>query len=231
MVSHKASVSAVGAEPVRRNGRERFAAILDAAVALFGTRGFGATTMSDIASQSHTAAGSLYRFFPTKEVVGDAVVVRYADRFETRFASLAETAHELSPAGLARAVADLMVELEDDHAAAISVADGGGITTIQQQTQTRRVMNVIARMIGRAFPSLASSEIPIRAFTVMQILKTFTLVSRSPLPEATDAVPQIRLVIEQYFCGLGEGHVRSGGNRSVNLIRPPSLPRNRPRTS
>lgn len=99
----------------------------------------------------------------------------------------------------------VMVELENDHAAAISVAEGGGITTMQQQAQTRRVLNVVARMVGRAFPRLALSEIPVRAFTVMQLLKTFTLVSRSALPEAKDAVPQIRLVIEQYFRVLAKG--------------------------
>ncbi len=76
---------------------------------------------------------------------------------------------------------------------------------MQQQAQTRRVLNVVARMVGRAFPRLALSEIPVRAFTVMQLLKTFTLVSRSALPEAKDAVPQIRLVIEQYFRVLAKG--------------------------
>ncbi|MEH2468913.1 AcrR family transcriptional regulator [Nitrobacteraceae bacterium AZCC 2161] len=215
MISHKSSAPQVGAEPVRRNGRKRVSVILDAAKVLFGTRGFDATTMSEIAIQSNTAAGSLYRFFPTKEAIGDAIVNRYGERFEIAFASLLEAAELLSAQQIALIAADIMVELEDDHAAAISVADAGGVTTEQRQIQTQRVLNVIAQVIRRAFPIIAPSKVPVCAFTLMQLFKTVTIVSRSQAPQAKGAIGEMRSVIELYLQSLGEAAgSENGASRS-----------------
>jgi len=63
MASQK-SIEAVA--PKRQRGRERVAAILDAAAQLFIEQG-QAVTMTEIAARSGTAIGSLYRFFPTRE--------------------------------------------------------------------------------------------------------------------------------------------------------------------
>ena len=37
-----------------------------------------AATMTEIAARSHTAIGSLYRFFPTKELIAEALLAEYA---------------------------------------------------------------------------------------------------------------------------------------------------------
>ena len=205
MVSHKSIAPLVGAEPVRRNGRERVSAILDAATALFGNRGFDATTMSEIASQSNTAAGSLYRFFPTKEAVGDAIVVRYVERFEIAFAGLAKTAGQLSATDIARIALDAMLQLENDHAAAISVAEAGGVTREQRQSQTDRVLDIIAQLISHAFPTVAPARVPVCAFTLMQLFKTVTVASKSHAPQSRAAIDEMRLAIELYLRSLGSG--------------------------
>jgi AcrR family transcriptional regulator len=204
MVSHTSSAPQVGAEPVRRNGRERVSAILDAATMLFGTRGFDATTMSDIASRSNTAAGSLYRFFPTKEAVGDAIVLRYGERFEIAFAGLVKTAAQLAVPDIARIALDAMRQIEDDHAAAISVAEAGGVTTEQRRNQTNRVLGIIAQLLKRAFPALPPARVPVCAFTLMQLFKTFTVTSKSPVPQAVGAIDEMRRAIELYLRSLGE---------------------------
>jgi AcrR family transcriptional regulator len=205
------SAPQVGAEPVRRNGRERVSVILDAAQVLFGTKGFDATTMSEIAGWSNTAAGSLYRFFPTKEAIGDAIVARYGDRFEIAFASLVETAGRLSASEIASTAADLMVELENDHAAAISVAEAGAVTTEQRRIQTQRVLDIIAQVIKHAFPTVTPSRVPVCAFTLMQFFKTITAISKSQVPQATGAIDEMRLVIELYLRSLGETAARASG--------------------
>ena len=43
--------------------------ILDAALKLFSTRGFGATSMRDIAHKAGVSTGSVYHQFPDKETV------------------------------------------------------------------------------------------------------------------------------------------------------------------
>ena len=51
-------------------------AILTAARRLFGTQGFAATTMDEIAEAAHVAKGAVYHHFKTKEAVfGCSVLV------------------------------------------------------------------------------------------------------------------------------------------------------------
>lgn len=51
-------------------------AILTAACRLFGTQGFAATTMDEIADGAHIAKGAVYHHFRTKEAVFEAVFDR-----------------------------------------------------------------------------------------------------------------------------------------------------------
>ena len=59
--------------PQRPRGHRRVAAILAAGEAVFQERGYDATTMTEIATRSGTAFGSLYRFFPSKAALADAL--------------------------------------------------------------------------------------------------------------------------------------------------------------
>ncbi len=63
-----------------RPTRER---ILDAAMALFGARGYRATTIGEIESAAGLAPrrGGLYRHFESKEAVFRAAIARYAEKF------------------------------------------------------------------------------------------------------------------------------------------------------
>ncbi|NIF31976.1 TetR/AcrR family transcriptional regulator [Enterobacter sp. Cy-643] len=80
-------------QPKRLRGHLRVAAITEAATRLFGEKGFDAVTMTEIAASSGTAIGSLYRFFPNKESLADALLLEYTreviDRLEVLEASVA----------------------------------------------------------------------------------------------------------------------------------------------
>ena len=65
--------------PQRSVGRERVAALVKAASDVICERGFDAATMAEIAERAGAKIGSLYRFFPSKEVLGDALVQHCAD--------------------------------------------------------------------------------------------------------------------------------------------------------
>lgn len=78
--------------PKRLRGHLRVAAITEAATRLFAEKGFDAVTMTEIAASSGTAIGSLYRFFPNKESLADALLLEYTreviDRLEVLEASV-----------------------------------------------------------------------------------------------------------------------------------------------
>src|ERR1700734_338123 len=90
------TIRAQALEPKRERGRTRVAAILDAGGAVFAEKGYDAATMTEIAARSNTAIGSLYRFFPTKEVLADALLERYAQQLMERFAALAQAASAMT---------------------------------------------------------------------------------------------------------------------------------------
>jgi AcrR family transcriptional regulator len=73
----------------RTDTKER---ILGAAIALFAAKGYAATTVAEIEAAVGLSPGSggLYRHFPSKEALLDAVLLGYADRVSKLRASLAK---------------------------------------------------------------------------------------------------------------------------------------------
>jgi len=64
--------------------------ILDAAEALFYTKGYMHTTIIDILESVNIAKGTFYYYFPSKEDVMDAIVMRYIEREVERATAIAE---------------------------------------------------------------------------------------------------------------------------------------------
>src|SRR5580692_5334242 len=100
MASQKSSAVA----PKRARGHARVEALLEAASAVFAERGYDSATMTEIAERSSTAIGSLYRFFPTKEALGETLLQRFLERSASELDVLAAGADRLSAEELADAL-------------------------------------------------------------------------------------------------------------------------------
>lgn len=96
---------------MRAAGRQRVEELLAAASDLMAERGYEATTMAEIALRAGAKIGSLYRFFPNKEAVADALVQRHIAILEEEYAALAQRAATLSPEVLADVLIELLVTL------------------------------------------------------------------------------------------------------------------------
>src|SRR5271155_4190490 len=75
-------------EPKRRRGMLRVAALMEAATAVIGERGFESATMAEIAARAGAQIGSLYRFFPNKEVLADALMHRFGELMDEAFGKI-----------------------------------------------------------------------------------------------------------------------------------------------
>src|SRR5271154_1282570 len=64
--------------PKRQRGKQRVVELLNAAAAIFGEKGYESATMTEIAARAGAPIGSLYQFFPAKEVLADTLVRNYA---------------------------------------------------------------------------------------------------------------------------------------------------------
>ena len=81
--------------------------------------------MTEIAARSGTTFGSLYRFFPSKEALANALLAQYAERALDRLAELAELAPTLTPAALADALVDFMMKLQAERSFAAALMEAG----------------------------------------------------------------------------------------------------------
>lgn len=81
--------------PLRADAARNRARLLDAATEVFTTRGVGVPT-EEIARTAGVGVGTLFRHFPTKEALLEAVMVR---RLEAIAARTAELASDAEPAG------------------------------------------------------------------------------------------------------------------------------------
>lgn len=109
--------------PKRARGHARVEAILDAAAVVFAEKGFDAATMTEIAARSATAIGSLYRFFPTKASLADALLARYAETVAEGFATIEARAATMTSEMLADALIERMLDARPDSAAAVALVD------------------------------------------------------------------------------------------------------------
>ncbi|EHH69711.1 transcriptional regulator [Gluconobacter morbifer G707] len=98
-------------QPLRADGRQRVEELLEAASDLMAERGYETTTMAEIAARAGAKIGSLYRFFPNKEAVADALVQRHIAVLEDEYAALAKRAATLSPDALADVLIEMLVTL------------------------------------------------------------------------------------------------------------------------
>jgi AcrR family transcriptional regulator len=72
-------------EPQRSTGKRRVAELLRAGADVIAERGFEAATMAEIAARAGAQIGSLYRFFPNKDALADALIRRYRELVEDAF--------------------------------------------------------------------------------------------------------------------------------------------------
>ncbi len=71
--------------PQQARSLKRFNHILDTAAELFEIQGYDAVTTNHIAAAADVSIGSLYRFFPNKEAVLEALIERYRESMQAIF--------------------------------------------------------------------------------------------------------------------------------------------------
>jgi AcrR family transcriptional regulator len=72
-------------EPQRSTGKRRVAELMRAGADVIAERGFEAATMAEIAARAGAPIGSLYRFFPSKDALADALIRRYRELVDAAF--------------------------------------------------------------------------------------------------------------------------------------------------
>jgi AcrR family transcriptional regulator len=150
------SMASVGRAPQRHRGRMRVAALMQAAAAVFAEKGFDAATMTEIAALAGAPIGSLYQFFPSKEVLADAVLERYGELIEAGLQDIENRAAAISATAVADALLDLIAALRQETSAAFALLDAHSDWSDRRIELRRMSRRLIVRILQARQPLLSS---------------------------------------------------------------------------
>jgi AcrR family transcriptional regulator len=134
--------------PIQARSRERLRRVLDTADEVLAAEGAGAFTTTLVASRAGVPIGSVYRFFPDKQAIVEALAVRYWSDLEDLVAGVAE-ADEATP------IEDPVAAVFDALIAGFRARPGflalwyGGLRTERIRDATRPTREAIGRSVAR----------------------------------------------------------------------------------
>ena len=109
--------------PIQERGEKRVAGLLQAAAAIFAEVGFEAATMRDIAERAGASIGSLYQFFPNKDVVARAIKTQYCQELKELWASLVAVSAKTTTSRLVDQFLNVTIRAIEEHPAIIRLID------------------------------------------------------------------------------------------------------------
>jgi AcrR family transcriptional regulator len=193
---------AVGSEPKQERGRQRVAAILEAGTAVFGEKGYDAATMTEIAAISGTAIGSLYRFFPSKDALADALLARYTQQLTEGFAELEQQLPHMTLDGVAAALVDFMVALQAQRSVAVSLADARG-GSMDRRTELRQALRGgLSSVLCKAVPGLGETRARMMAVVVAQIFKGVSGAAQEQPAVQAALLSEMRELVRVYLASV-----------------------------
>jgi AcrR family transcriptional regulator len=185
--------------PKRVRGVQRVAELLDASAALFSENGYEATTMTQIAISAGASIGSLYQFFPSKEVLAEALFARYVERVTSMLEDLAKRAPGLSPRGVANRLVDIMLDIRKDRDATAALS--GSVSGIVERRKSLRGANrrQIAAILRAANPKLREKAAAETAAMIGHVLKLVPTLAKEQEDGGQPLVAQVRKMLAAYI--------------------------------
>src|SRR6204780_98159 len=159
--------------PQRRNGKLRVAAILKAGEAVIVEKGYEAGTRAEIAARSNTKIGSLYRFFPNKEVLANALIAHYHEGVHNAFDELDSRIQSLSISALADFLLDLMVDLHKGAGQTLNrLLEIPEVLSVKRDELSRSIHKHIVRTLTLRSRGLTSNKAQNRASARLRNMRT-----------------------------------------------------------
>ena len=150
----------------------RVASLMEAAAAVIAERGYESATMAEIAARAGAQIGSLYRFFPNKEVLADALIHRYGELINAAFGKIESQAAASSVEALADSLLDVLVELHDEIEAIIALLEARSECSVKRAELGKAVLRSIAQILMLRSPQLRPQTAKAIAVVLLHNMKT-----------------------------------------------------------
>ena len=158
-------------QPKRLRGHLRVAAITEAATRLFAEKGFDAVTMTEIAASSGTAIGSLYRFFPNKESLADALLLEYTREVIDRLEALEKDVAGVDIATAADLFTRFVLSLQSQRTFALRLVEERREHEAARLQFRDAMRGGFSRALQVVIPALPSARASLMTVVILQMLK------------------------------------------------------------
>jgi len=193
--------------PQRSVGRKRVATLMAAASKVIQERGFDAATMAEIAARADTKIGSLYRFFPNKEVLADALMQRYSELRDTQCDEIDARACIVSIDELADLLVDSIAEIYDETKALSALLDArsewSGKRLEYREKALKRIVGTL-RLRAPTLPEGTAKDMAVVLLNNMKTMVAMTLDKSAPTSPGGPA--ELRLMNRLYLASKLAGH-------------------------
>jgi len=193
--------------PQRGVGRERVATLMAAASKVIQERGFDAATMAEIAARADTKIGSLYRFFPNKEVLADALMQRYSELRDAQCDEIDARARVVSIDELADLLVDSIAEIHDETKALVALLDArsewSGKRLEYREKALKRIVGTL-RLRAPTLPGETAKDMAVVLLNNMKTMVAMTLDKSAPTSPGGPA--ELRLMNRLYLASKLAGH-------------------------
>ena len=199
MASTSSSRNRESLAPRREVGRQRVAELIEAAAAVIHERGFEAATMAEIAARAEAKIGSLYRFFPSKEAIADALMARQAEILQTEYDAIHARAADVAPEALADILIDLLVKLHPQTLGFSALLDSRTDWTEVRKRFRAQTLAGVRTALTICAPGLDDHEADDIAAVVLNNMKTMVAMITKDAPTSAGAPDQFRLMNRLYL--------------------------------
>jgi AcrR family transcriptional regulator len=163
--------------------------------------------MAEIAARADAKIGSLYRFFPNKDAVAEALTSQYSEALRAEFDAIHVQAADATPQDLADILIDLLVKRHPQTRAFAALMDSrANWTEVRQQLRAQTLADIKTALTTCA-PDLDDKEAEDVATVVLNNMKTMVGMAMNDAPTTPGAPDQLRLMNRLYLA------TRLGPNR------------------
>jgi AcrR family transcriptional regulator len=163
--------------------------------------------MAEIAARADANINSLYRFFPNKDAVAEALMRRYAKALQSEYDAVHAHAADAAPEELADILIDLMVKLHPQARALTALLDSRTDWTEVRERLRALALAGIKTALTTCAPDLDDKEAEDVAAVVLNNMKTMVGMTMKGAPTTPGAPDQLRLMNRLYLAAV----LRPGG--------------------
>lgn len=182
---------------LQKRGVRRILELLEAAETIFAAKGYEPATMTEIAAEAGAAIGTLYQFFPKKELMAEKLRERYADIFVRKLDDIGVIAHWESAEDLGVALFNIFLDMSEECPAMLNLME---LTSLPEPIQRSDTRGHIAAILGKNWPELPKTKARRVSTVVLQIMKAgVALKAEQRLPDRETTIHDLRKVLCSYL--------------------------------